>query len=360
MMTLCYVTYVNHVIYLFVYSILKFCTRNGLHPSIKAGGYGTAGWSINGDVVIDLSKLKDLQIEAPNATGGCNSLRETPPLNAKGKERLDIVAPGLGEKRRRTSDNPEQTELPRNELVANFLHPGAGRGAQPSPAIRRRVDFDREVASLRPRSDERSVETKLALSQDMSREDSSESVDSKGSTGTPGSELSAGKSTASTSATSAGAPDRDEPDSGVKDSLASLGLNPSAQERRDAADILAAAPAGVYDSLRATSRLIAPDLDVETPRAEAPAPQFTVRSSDPFSYMSGSKPSSGAPLLPSVRPQQGSYVQSTYARRPQAESGSAGSSARPMSGELSTPMASPFLANSSPGSMFMSSVIGRT
>lgn len=345
---------------LFIYSILKFCTRNGLHPSIKAGGYGTAGWSINGDIVIDLSKLKDLQIEVPNAEGGCSGLRETPPLNAKGKERLDIVAPGLGEKRRRTSDNPEQTELPRNELVANFLHPSTGRGAHPSPAIRRRVDFDREVASLRPRSDERSSENRPALSMDTAREASNESVESKGSDGTAGSERSNSKGTESTRATSVGAADRDEPDSGVKDSLASLGLNPSAQERRDAADVLAAAPAGVYDSLHATSRLITPDLDAETPRAEAPAPQFAVRSSDPFGYMSSSKPSPGAPLLSSALPQQGSYVQSTYAQRPQAESGPPGSSARLMSGNVSTPMASPFLANSSPGSMFMSSVIGRT
>lgn len=159
-----------------------------MHPSIKAGGYGTAGWAINGDIIIDLSKLQDLQIEAPNANGSCASLRETPLANAKGKDRLsgfDIVAPALGDKRRRTSDSAAQTELPRNQLVANFLHPITDNpGAElPSPAIRRRVDFDRDVAPHRLPQD---AGDQSVAAEDMLRQDSNDSIETKSSFGTSG------------------------------------------------------------------------------------------------------------------------------------------------------------------------------
>jgi FAD/FMN-containing dehydrogenase len=42
--------------------IVKFCNEKGLTLSVKAGGYGTAGWAINGAIIIDLSSIDDLHI----------------------------------------------------------------------------------------------------------------------------------------------------------------------------------------------------------------------------------------------------------------------------------------------------------
>ncbi|EIN06442.1 hypothetical protein PUNSTDRAFT_121659 [Punctularia strigosozonata HHB-11173 SS5] len=48
-----------------VSKVVSFCAKYGLSPSVKAGGYGTAGWAVAGDVVLDLSRLDDLDIEPP-------------------------------------------------------------------------------------------------------------------------------------------------------------------------------------------------------------------------------------------------------------------------------------------------------
>lgn len=264
------------------------------------------------------------------------------------------MAPGLGDKRRRSSDSVAQTELPRNQLVASFLYPSGLGGGLPSPAIRRRVDVDRDVASDRPAHRQRMNAPGPVGAEDMTRHPSGESVASSDTL----------PSIASTAPTSIGTYESTgEPDNTVKEILASVSLNTPreecSQEERNAADILASAPAGVHDPQRAMSRLIAPDLDVETPRAEAPAPQFAVRSSDPFSYMSSSKSSAGADgAAAAPRPQQGSYFQSGYARAG-AGTGPIGSSSRATSSEVSPPVASPFLGNS-PSSMFLSRVIAFT
>jgi len=46
-----------------------FCSKHSLSPSVKAGGYGTAGWSIGGDIIIDVSKLTEIDIEVPKEDG---------------------------------------------------------------------------------------------------------------------------------------------------------------------------------------------------------------------------------------------------------------------------------------------------
>lgn len=48
-----------------VSAIVRFCAKHNLSPSIRAGGYGIAGWSVAGDVIIDLSLIKEVDIEAP-------------------------------------------------------------------------------------------------------------------------------------------------------------------------------------------------------------------------------------------------------------------------------------------------------
>ncbi|KAH9976297.1 hypothetical protein BGW80DRAFT_1549469 [Lactifluus volemus] len=65
--------------------IIIFCKKHGLFPSVKAGGYGTGGWAINGDIVIDLSQIQDIDIEPPQLGGGYTSLRDTASSMSKGK-----------------------------------------------------------------------------------------------------------------------------------------------------------------------------------------------------------------------------------------------------------------------------------
>ena len=48
-----------------IISIVKFWASHKLAVSVKSGGYGTAGWAINGDVIIDLKLLDDVEIEEP-------------------------------------------------------------------------------------------------------------------------------------------------------------------------------------------------------------------------------------------------------------------------------------------------------
>ncbi|KAH9846507.1 hypothetical protein C2E23DRAFT_890825 [Lenzites betulinus] len=48
-----------------VSAIVKFCVRHGFSPSVRAGGYGIAGWSVAGDIIIDMSMMTHIGIETP-------------------------------------------------------------------------------------------------------------------------------------------------------------------------------------------------------------------------------------------------------------------------------------------------------
>ncbi|KZS87600.1 hypothetical protein SISNIDRAFT_460776, partial [Sistotremastrum niveocremeum HHB9708] len=72
---------------------VKFARRHALSVSIKAGGYGIAGYAIQGDVILDLSLLDDISYEIPFPTTETNDLpytqiRNMPEKGTKGKGKL--------------------------------------------------------------------------------------------------------------------------------------------------------------------------------------------------------------------------------------------------------------------------------
>ncbi|KAI9510334.1 hypothetical protein F5148DRAFT_976931 [Russula earlei] len=122
-----------------VSKVIIFCNKHGLSPSVKAGGYGTGGWAINGDVVIDLSKIQDIDIEPPQRGGeGYTSLRDTALSIDKGKARVGEPVPDLSGPASRQNlleGDAEQGAFGRandipiawlygaaSPVVANFLH----------------------------------------------------------------------------------------------------------------------------------------------------------------------------------------------------------------------------------------------
>ena len=118
-----------------------------MSPSVKAGGYGTAGWSIGGDIIIDVSKLIEVDIEVPKEDGSFTSLRDVAPANSKGKKSQVPSGTNSG-KRRREEDANLRVYDSASHTVASFLRgppaPGTASSTNtldgPSPSVRRRLD----------------------------------------------------------------------------------------------------------------------------------------------------------------------------------------------------------------------------
>ncbi|KAA1476957.1 hypothetical protein DENSPDRAFT_563398 [Dentipellis sp. KUC8613] len=201
--------------------IIQFCTKHSLSPSIKAGGYGTAGWAINGDITVDLSLLHDVDIEAPQPGGSYVSLRDMVAAGGKGKSRAgapvqDASGGTVGAKRRREAESDPATSPPvgmgiptsvrvydgASAAVAGFLHgeplpsDPSGEAARQPPINRRRLDglpdgHPGPAASPRPLADgERQISTDSQSSKQSSNSSGSDSV--QRSTSTSGSLSTAG------------------------------------------------------------------------------------------------------------------------------------------------------------------------
>lgn len=119
-----------------------------MSPSVKAGGYGTAGWSIGGDIIIDVSKLNEVDIEVPKDDGSFTSLRDVAPANSKGKKSQGASSGMNSGKRRREEDANLRVYDSASHAVASFLrgpsYPAQAASADsfngPSPSIRRRLE----------------------------------------------------------------------------------------------------------------------------------------------------------------------------------------------------------------------------
>ncbi|EGO00584.1 hypothetical protein SERLA73DRAFT_86778 [Serpula lacrymans var. lacrymans S7.3] len=99
-----------------------FCNKYSLSLSVKAGGYGTAGWAVGGDIIVDLSKIVDTDIEIPQSTGAFTSIRDMPSIGSKGKNRAgpSMQEPASG-KRRREDDVRLRVYDSASQAVASFL-----------------------------------------------------------------------------------------------------------------------------------------------------------------------------------------------------------------------------------------------
>ncbi|KAH9889303.1 hypothetical protein C8Q73DRAFT_707067 [Cubamyces lactineus] len=83
-----------------VSTTVKFCVKHGLSPSVRAGGYGIAGWAVAGDVIIDMSMITDIDIEPPRPVpegGDQAGVPDWTPLceyssSSKGKNKITIAA----------------------------------------------------------------------------------------------------------------------------------------------------------------------------------------------------------------------------------------------------------------------------
>ncbi|KAF5321271.1 hypothetical protein D9619_001611 [Psilocybe cf. subviscida] len=124
-----------------VSKIVRFCTKHSLSPSVKAGGYGTAGWAVGGDIIIDLSKIVEVDIEPPTKDGSFTSLRDVASANSKGKKALQNSAASSGKRRREEDINLRDYDAA-SKNVASFLRlPGIPITSEdgPSPSVRRRL-----------------------------------------------------------------------------------------------------------------------------------------------------------------------------------------------------------------------------
>lgn len=130
-----------------VCQVILFCRKHSISASVKAGGYGTAGWAVGGDIIIDLYKIADIDIEPPAADGSFTSIRDMPALGSKGKVKagpplLDRSDAATSSKRRREDDHEMSYDLA-SATVSDFLHPGGSSApfADRPPATRRRLEF---------------------------------------------------------------------------------------------------------------------------------------------------------------------------------------------------------------------------
>ncbi|THV06641.1 hypothetical protein K435DRAFT_450087 [Dendrothele bispora CBS 962.96] len=148
-----------------VSQIILFCRKHSFSPSVKAGGFGTAGWAVGGDVVIDLSALTGVEIEEPGENNSYTSLRDMVPPNNKGKKSVSQslpppaslvtgvdtdgqpannspTIPSSSSQKRRREEDPALLYDSASRNVNTFLHPHLSRHDSdlPSPSIRRRLD----------------------------------------------------------------------------------------------------------------------------------------------------------------------------------------------------------------------------
>ncbi|KAG9009848.1 hypothetical protein FRB94_013535 [Tulasnella sp. JGI-2019a] len=172
-----------------VSEVVLFCNRNGFTPSIKSGGYGTHGLSIEGDVILDMQNMAGISLSTENvpmagSTQAMEGVEEAPtgPGSPRGflfarepypQSKIDVNAPPDILKRRRDeafgSDDGEDEDSAGAPVVSPSST-AVGSSSRPS------------VASL------------TGTARDMSSSASASGSDSKQSSFRPTSDIAAAKS----------------------------------------------------------------------------------------------------------------------------------------------------------------------
>ncbi|GAV99301.1 fad fmn-containing dehydrogenase [Lentinula edodes] len=126
-----------------VSKIILFCRKHAFSPSVKAGGFGTAGWAVGGEVIIDLSRIGDVDVEPPNEKSSYTSIRDMAPSNSKGKKPEITPSDVNSGKRRREEDDKLRKYHAASGSVAAFLQEPS-RSDSPPPNVRRRLNKSTE------------------------------------------------------------------------------------------------------------------------------------------------------------------------------------------------------------------------
>ncbi|KAF8829497.1 hypothetical protein HHX47_DHR3000880 [Lentinula edodes] len=117
--------------------------KHAFSPSVKAGGFGTAGWAVGGEVIIDLSRIGDVDVEPPNEKSSYTSIRDMAPSNSKGKKPEITPSDVNSGKRRREEDDKLRKYHAASGSVAAFLQEPS-RSDSPPPNVRRRLNKSTE------------------------------------------------------------------------------------------------------------------------------------------------------------------------------------------------------------------------
>jgi hypothetical protein len=135
--------------------VILFCNKHSLSLSVKAGGYGTGGWAIGGDVIIDLCKITDADIEPPGPDGSYTSLNDVASANSKGKKAIAATQSLITSQKRSEDDRALRMYDFASLRVADFLRTPLALDIRsfplspPSTAVHRGPDF---VENTSPRS----------------------------------------------------------------------------------------------------------------------------------------------------------------------------------------------------------------
>lgn len=106
-----------------VSNVILFCRKHDLSLSVKAGGYGTAGWAVCGDIIMDLLRFNQVEIEAPTASGGFTSIQDMPPAGSTGKDKVaPLVTDHDWTGRHRRENARQYTCALASQRVEDFLH----------------------------------------------------------------------------------------------------------------------------------------------------------------------------------------------------------------------------------------------
>ncbi len=151
-----YFVYTARVEINLVRRVILFCNKYSLSLSVKAGGYGTGGWAIGGDVIIDLCKITDADIEPPGPDGSYTSLNDVASANSKGKKVIATSQSPITSQKRGEDDRALRMYDFASQRVADFLRTPLALDIQsfplspPSTAAHRVSDSEENNSSRIP------------------------------------------------------------------------------------------------------------------------------------------------------------------------------------------------------------------